>query len=68
MEKVWYYMKRDKSKYGPYSDTELCALINQGIINPDEYVWMPDMKSWLKVENSIYSVYMPQEDNEQSEE
>ncbi len=64
MEKVWYYMKKDKSKYGPYTDKELYALIHQGIINSDEYIWMPDMKGWLKVENSIYSEYLP--DGEES--
>ena len=47
MEKVWYYMKKDKSKYGPYSDNELCALIHQGIIDANEWIWMPDMKGWL---------------------
>lgn len=61
MEKVWYYMKKDKSKYGPYSDNEICSLINQGLLEADEYIWMPDMKGWLKVENSIYSVYLPQQ-------
>ena len=40
MEKVWYYMKKDKSKYGPYSDNELCALIHQGIIDANEWIWM----------------------------
>lgn len=62
MDKVWYYMKKDKSKYGPYSDKELCALIHQGIIDPDEYIWMTDMKGWLKVQNSIYSEYIPSDD------
>ena len=38
MEKVWYYMKKDKSKYGPYSDNELCALIHQGIIDANEWL------------------------------
>lgn len=63
MDKVWYYMKRDKSKYGPYSDEELKALIRQGIIDKSEYIWMPDMKGWLKVENSVYSVYISDEEN-----
>ena len=56
-------MKRDKSKYGPYSDEELKALIRQGIIDKSEYIWMPDMKGWLKVENSVYSVYISDEEN-----
>ena len=64
MEKVWYYMKKDKSKYGPYSDNELCALIHQGIIDANEWIWMPDMKGWLKVANSIYSVYLPETEDD----
>lgn len=63
MDKVWYYMKKDKSKYGPYSDNEIAALIHQGIIEPDEYIWMPDMKAWLKVENSIYSIYIQNDED-----
>ena len=60
MEKVWYYMKQDKSKYGPYSDAELAALIRQEILEGDDYIWMPEMAGWLKVRNSIYSFYMQQ--------
>ena len=60
MEKVWYYMKQDKSKYGPYSDAELAALIRQEILEGNDYIWMPEMAGWLKVRNSIYSFYMPQ--------
>ena len=53
-------MKQDKSKYGPYSDAELAALIRQEILEGDDYIWMPEMAGWLKVRNSIYSFYMPQ--------
>ena len=64
MEKVWYYMKPDKSKYGPYSDSELAALIRQEILDGDDYIWMPYMSGWLKIRNSIYSFYMPQAEQE----
>ena len=64
MEKVWYYMKPDKSKYGPYSDNELAALIRQEILDGDDYIWMPDMAGWLKIRNSIYSIYMPESETE----
>ena len=64
MEKVWYYMKPDKSKYGPYSDSELAALIRQEILDGDDYIWMPDMSGLLKIRNSIYSFYMPQAEQE----
>lgn len=70
MEKIWYYMKRDRSKYGPYSEQELIALIRQEIINPDEYIWMTELKGWLKLENSIYAFYMPgsEEDNPENDD
>ena len=63
MEKVWYYMRiSDRSKFGPYSDQELCALITQGILGEKDYIWMPSLKGWLKVGNSIYSVYLPDDE------
>lgn len=68
MEKIWYYMKRDRSKYGPYSEEELIALIRQGIINPDEYIWMTELKGWLKVENSIYAFYLPSDEEDEEGE
>ena len=40
MDKVWYYMKSDRLKYGPYSDGEMIALIRQGILEEQDYIWM----------------------------
>lgn len=57
-DKIWYYMKTDKSKYGPFTDKELAGLISKGIITKDDYIWMPDLTSWLKLSNSIYSFYI----------
>lgn len=68
MEKVWYYMKPDRSKYGPYTDNELAALIRQEILSGDDYIWMTDMKGWLKISNSIYSIYIPDGESETVEE
>lgn len=63
MEKVWYYMRRaDRSKFGPYTDNELAALIRQGILLEEDYIWMPELKGWLKVGNTIYSFYLPSEE------
>ena len=56
MDKVWYYMKTDRSKYGPYTDRELANLISKGIVTEKDYIWMPDLASWLKVGKSIYSL------------
>lgn len=60
MEKVWYYMRRsDRQKLGPYTDIELVKLINQEIILPLDYIWMPDLENWIRVDQSIYSIYIP---------
>lgn len=61
MDKVWYYMKADRSKYGPYTDRELANLISKGIVTEKDYIWMPDLASWLKVGKSIYSFYIHEE-------
>lgn len=68
MDKIWYYMKHDKQKYGPYTDSEITSLIKQEILLPKDYIWMPDLSNWVKVENSIYSVYIPQENTESMEQ
>jgi hypothetical protein len=59
MDKIWYYMKPDQKKYGPYSEEELIALIKQGILNENDYIWMTDLEGWLKVGNSLYAFYLP---------
>lgn len=59
MEKVWYYMKRDRQKYGPYTDGEIIALIQQGTLTAQDYIWMPYLDAWLNVGRSIYSIYLP---------
>jgi hypothetical protein len=53
-------MKQDRNKYGPYNDQELIALIQQEILMANDYIWMPDLKSWLKVGNSIYAFFLPE--------
>ena len=35
MEKIWYYMNADKTKYGPFTDRELVGLIQHEILNED---------------------------------
>lgn len=62
-DKVWYYMKSDRNKYGPYSDRELANLISKGILSESDWIWMPDLPGWLKIGNSIYSFYL-HEDSE----
>lgn len=59
MDKIWYYMNEDKEKYGPYTDHDLLALIEQEIVRGNTFIWMPDFSSWIKVKNSIYASYLP---------
>ncbi len=60
--KIWFYMTRaDKKKYGPFTDRELANLISKGILSERDYIWMPDLENWLKIGNSIYSFYLPEE-------
>lgn len=59
MDKVWYYTEDGDKKFGPYTDEELAKLIQQGILTGSMYIWMTDLESWVKVSDSIYSVYLP---------
>ena len=59
MNKNWYYMKKDRKKYGPFSEEELIRLIRQEIIEPGDYIWMTYMENWVKLRDSIYSFYIP---------
>lgn len=52
-------MNADKTKYGPFTDRELVGLIQHEILNEESWIWMPDMDNWVKIGNSIYSVYLP---------
>jgi hypothetical protein len=54
-------MKQDRSKWGPYTDAELVSLIKQEILSDRDWIWMPDMEKWLRVANSIYAFYLPEQ-------
>lgn len=58
MDKVWYYMKQDQSKYGPYTDREFANLISKGIVEAQDWIWMPDLPNWMKLKDTIYSFYI----------
>ncbi len=58
-EKLWYYNKAGSTeKPGPFSDEELTKLIWQGILTGEDLIWMVDLDEWLKIGDSIYSVYL----------
>lgn len=67
-EKIWYYQKEDGAKYGPYTDEELKRLIVNGILSSDDLIWMVDFDSWIKIGDSIYSVYLPEDKGKDKEE
>jgi hypothetical protein len=67
-EKIWYYQKEDGAKYGPYTDEELKRLIVNGILSSDDLIWMVDFDSWIRIGDSIYSVYLPEDKDKDKEE
>ena len=63
MDRLWYYTKRGSTeKFGPCTDAELVQFIKQEILCKDDYIWMPDLKNWLEISNSIYAIYLPASD------
>ena len=60
MVKSWFYMKREEeTKNGPFSDEELVKLIKNDIIEENDRIWMTDLDNWIRIGDSIYSVYLP---------
>lgn len=67
-EKIWYYQKGDGAKYGPYTDEELRRLIVNGILGREDTIWMVDLDSWIRIGDSIYSVFLPEEGTEEKDQ
>ncbi len=67
-EKIWYYQKEDGAKYGPYTDEELKRLIVNGILSSDDLIWMVDFDSWIRIGDSIYSVYLPEDKDKEEKD
>lgn len=57
--KPWFVL-RNEEKLGPYSDDELVALIEKGIVTRTDFIWMFDLGGWIKVSESIYQFYLPE--------
>ncbi|MBQ6223306.1 MAG: DUF4339 domain-containing protein [Solobacterium sp.] len=64
MNKFWYYTKDGEEKYGPYTDNELIRLIKEKIIREEDKIWMVDLDEWLTLGDSIFNIFIP-EDNEE---
>ncbi len=55
--KIW----KIKGFEGIFSDEELVSLIKKGQVKADYAVSTREMKSWIKVKDSIYQYYLPKE-------
>lgn len=67
-EKIWFYTKGDREKYGPYTDGELVKLIQQEILTEKDLIWMVDLDHWIAIGDSIYSFYLPNQTLDRKEE
>lgn len=61
MDKIWY-VRSSKRKGGPFTEEELIRLIRQEIIDEEYEIWNPEMKSWMRLVDSVYCFYMPNKD------
>ena len=50
-------------KEGGFTDQELIALLRKGIVEAQDEIWMTRMEDWMKVEETIYSLYLTPEDS-----
>ena len=47
-----------------HTDEELIAMIKDGRVTGDDLVTSKDMKTWIKIRESIYQFYLRGEENE----
>lgn len=55
---VWYYRNAQK-KEGGFSEEEFIKLIQMGIIEENDEIWMMEMEKWMELKETIYSFYIP---------
>lgn len=53
-----------KGKNEKYSDEELVSMIEQGVLNGDDYIGTAEMKVWIKIKDTIYQFYLKEDANE----
>ena len=58
MNKIWK-IKRLK---GRFTDNQLIQMIIDGKLLNDDYIRTDDMKTWIKIEDSIYQFYLKREE------
>ena len=54
MNKIWKVRGRD----GRYSDEELIRMIQKGELSGDDYISTNEMKTWMKIRDTIYQFYL----------
>ena len=64
MDKIWYYSKGTGENFGPYTEEEISRLLEQRILTEDDYIWTSVLDDWLRIGDSIYSFYLPEDEPE----
>lgn len=59
---IWYY-RNNRKKEGAFTEEELIKLIQKGILEAADEIWMLEMENWMKLGDSIYSFYLKNEEN-----
>ena len=54
MNKIW----RIRGYEGKFSDEELIYLIKNHKLTGDDYICNSDMKTWIKIKDTIYQFYL----------
>lgn len=54
---MWYYRNAQK-KEGAFSEEEFTRLIQMGIIEENDEIWMMEMENWMVLKETIYSFYI----------
>ncbi|MBR0462144.1 MAG: DUF4339 domain-containing protein [Erysipelotrichaceae bacterium] len=54
MNKIW----RIRGKEGRFTDEELIRMIEKGELSKDDYISTNEMKTWMKIKDTIYQFYL----------
>lgn len=54
MNKIW----RIRGIEGKYTDAELILMIKKGELSGNDYISNSDMKTWMKIKDTIYQFYL----------
>ena len=54
MNKIWKIRGRE----GRFTDEELIRMIENGEVTRDDYISTNEMKTWMKIKDTIYQFYL----------